>query len=177
MMHSATSTTPSVSNSIEPSFFVKNIVDPIGRKLDESPFLHKVVVVVAHIFRMLAMLALISFLPFGFAINCLFTLAGSLFYRVAIERNCPFLFAIPACLGAMALAFSIPYAVALFAKATFAHFAQALATSVPFGLYLGYIIWSAHTEVNERQGRLVNANFQNGSSLSGNSELRTSCCS
>ena len=136
------------------NFFVRNIVEPAGRKLDKHPVLHKVVIIVAHIFRMLAMLALISFLPFGLVTNCILSLSGSLFYRIAIERNCPFRFAIPACLGAMAFAFSVPHLVALIAKTTFSQFMQALTTAIPFGIYLGYIIWSANSEVNAHRKAL-----------------------
>ena len=132
------------------SYFVENIVDPIGRKLDASPPIHKVVVFVAHLFRMLASLALLSFLPFSFAINCLITLAGSLFYRVAIERICAFHFAIPDCLGAMALALFLPYLINMTAISTFSMLAETFAHLVPFAIYLGVTVWLSHSEVEER---------------------------
>lgn len=132
------------------NFFAATVVDPIGGKLDAHPLIYKVVVFAVHLFNMLSSLALITFLPFSFPVNCLIAVAGSLVSRIAIERNCDFHLAIPDCLGAIALAFSLPYLVNFIALSTFSTFAVASAASTPFAAYLGYTMWSSNAEVNAR---------------------------
>jgi len=143
------------SNTYVDNFFVRNVVDPIGKELDARPIVHKVVVAVAHVFRMLTMLALISYLPFSFGVNCLISLAGSVFYRVAIERNCPFKFSIPSCLGAMSLAFAVPYTTSLTAVSKLAEVVRSLCSIVPAIGYFSYVAWASHDEVEERQRKIT----------------------
>lgn len=138
------------------SFFVENIVEPIGRQLDANPLIHKIVVFAAHLIRLIGSLALITFLPFSMPVNCVLSLASNIFYRITIERNCSFLFAINDCLGAMALHFTIPYLVNQLALSSFAMLAATLASTVPFLAYLGYTVWVTHSEVEERS-RLLNS--------------------
>lgn len=132
----------------------EKIIDPIGRKLDANPLLHKIAVFAAHMFRMLASLALITFLPFSFPVNCLVALGGSVFYRVAIERNCPFHFAIPDCIGGMALSMSLPALVNITGLSTFAMLAETFIRIVPLGAYLGFTVWLSHHEVEERGAKI-----------------------
>jgi hypothetical protein len=80
-----------------------DVPNSIGRWLDAHPLINKIVVVVNHIFRAVAMYALMAILPFAMPINCLIGIAASIFYRFTIERFCHFRFAIPACAGGLAM--------------------------------------------------------------------------
>lgn len=71
----------------------------IGNYLEKNPALYKAVVVINHLFRAMLMAVFMVALPYGLAMSCAVSLGASLFYRLTIERNCAFKFALPSCLG------------------------------------------------------------------------------
>jgi len=77
-----------------------------GEFAKEHPVINKVVIVANHAFRLVSMIALMQVLPFSTAVNCTLMIAGSLFYRVTIERLCPLKFALLSCAGSLAFEFA-----------------------------------------------------------------------
>lgn len=78
----------------------------VGQWIDKYPLLHKIVLFANHLFRGLCMGGMMTLLPFGFAVNGAICLFGSIFYRVTVERFCPFKFAIASFFGGIAIEMS-----------------------------------------------------------------------
>lgn len=66
-----------------------------------NPNVHKFVLTVFQLLRLLPMIALVNTMPFT-AINCTLMLAASIAYRLVAERKCETRFAILSCVGAIA---------------------------------------------------------------------------
>ncbi len=64
---------------------------------------YKVALLVNHVFRAISMAALMIALPFSELAGTAICLAGSLFYRLTVETNCAYKFALPAWAGSIAL--------------------------------------------------------------------------
>lgn len=125
----------------------------IGDWLDDHPTINKVVIVVNHLFRALAMATLITLLPYSHLVNCGLTLAASLFYRVTVERCCPFRFALHSCAGGAAMVAAQPALIDLVAGLAFESLqtlGRALLQIAPLGLYLGWVVYISSLSVDAR---------------------------
>lgn len=121
-----------------------------GNFLRKNPNVYKVVLLVNQLFRTVMMVALMAFLPYAPVVNFTIGLAGSLFYRISVERGCAFRFALPSCIGAAAYDLSRTSLPALTNGAAFRslqHFAAALAGFWPLALWTIAITAITHTEV------------------------------
>jgi hypothetical protein len=151
--------------------------NPVGEWLDAHPFVNKVVVVANHFFRAVAMHTFMCFLPLSLLINFTVGLAGSLFYRMTIERFCHFRFALPSFLGA--IAFSISYnllqtVMRRVALNSFKFMAYAFITALPLVQYIGYVLVITHQAVekmNDNQKEAKKKKMQEDKDPSSNS-----CC-
>lgn len=147
-----------------------------GKWLDEHPIANKIVVLVNHIFRAVGMFALMAVLPFSLPINCALGLGASLFYRYTIERFCHFKFAIPACLGGMALHLTSPslhlliYQVASQAMAS----VTSLLSAVCLTLYALKVIWISNRDVDAIKPPINPIKAK--SNIPQNNTLATCCC-
>ncbi len=134
------------------NFHYESNLAKIGDWLDRHPKINTIVVIANHIFRALGMLALFTVMPGSFLAKCAIMLGASLFYRITIERFCHFRFAIPACLGGMAMELSIPALANIINGAAIQSFAS-LGTSLiaisPLVLYLAGIVWISHSPIQE----------------------------
>lgn len=125
----------------------------VGSWLDRHPLINKIVMVVNHIFRTLAMVALMYFLPFAAPINLAIGLAASLFYRITVERFCPFRFALSACIGAAAFELSKPFLVDIIngvAFSSFTAFAASFIGILPFAISAVAIILISNNAVDAK---------------------------
>lgn len=130
-----------------------SLTQKVGEWLDEHPTIFKIVVFANHLFRAIAMFALMVVLPYSFLTNCVISLAASLAYRLTIERFCHFRFAIPACLGGIALHMGLPAIEYLVNNIAFQTFGLMVETFVGLGamaLYTAGIIWISHSSVENR---------------------------
>jgi hypothetical protein len=143
-------------SAVQPNVFQKfhhqfdSFVDKVGAWLDKHPYVNTIVVIANHIFRALSMLALMTFIPGPFIVQCGIALSASLFYRVTIERFCHFRFAIPSCLGATAMNLSAPAVASIVhgvANQTLAEVAKTAIGISPLVLYTVSIIWISHSAI------------------------------
>jgi hypothetical protein len=109
-----------------------NILVGLTKKFQEvfskSPTLYKVVLVANHLFRAAMMFTLLKCLPLSWPINGAVCLLGSFFYRLTVENNCAYKFALPSFAGGLAIA------VLASAKAIF--LPLSLLPSIAYGAYI-----------------------------------------
>jgi len=98
--------------------------------LRNHPTLYKIALIVNHLFRAVMMAALMLMLPFSPWISMGICLAGAIFYRLTVETNCAYKFALPSFAGGSAL---------LIAKGASAPFASAFVCLIPLSAYFAYI--------------------------------------
>jgi len=103
----------------------------ISNSMHDHPRLYKFALLVNHIFRAAAMAALAMVLPFSTLANAAICFAGSLFYRLTVETNCAYKFALPAFAGAMA-------------------FLLAGVSLLPISAYAAYVILTVSYDVDSR---------------------------
>lgn len=140
-------------NFIEKCNILQKPTEAINDFFREHPTLHKVALIANHIFRAIAMTALMVFLPFSFPINLAICLAGSLFYRLTAETNCAYKFALPAMAGAMAFTIgqtSLNQIISGVAFASLGAFGLAAASILPLAAYVTYIALTVNYDVNKR---------------------------
>lgn len=121
-----------------------------GSFLRKNPNVYKVVLLVNQVFRAVMMMAFMAFLPFAPLVNFALGLAGSLFYRISVERGCSFRFALPSCIGAAACDLSLASLPALTSGVAFRslqHFAATLVGIWPVALWAIVMTAITHTEV------------------------------
>jgi uncharacterized membrane protein len=87
-----------VQNTIAEFEFFDDLAESCDQYLRENPRLHKVILMLNHLFRTLVMSAMLQ-IPGAL----LFCVAGSLIYRITVEKNCAFKFTLPALAGSLAL--------------------------------------------------------------------------
>lgn len=112
------------------------LFNEIGNWLDAHPTINKIVVIVNHFFRAAAMYGFMAILPFSTVVNCSIGVVSSLFYRVTIERFCHFRFAIPACIGALAIQILN---------------VQPIVGIASLALYVTHVVWISNQAVNDLQ--------------------------
>ncbi len=76
--------------------------------LEKHPTVHKVIIFSWHLFRALRMAAFMYFLPFTPVINIALSLGVSLAYRLIVEGNCAYKFALSEWVGGTALEMGLP---------------------------------------------------------------------
>jgi len=111
------------------------------------PHFYKVALVVNHLFRTALMAAFFVIFPSALC-ACL---AGSLFYRLTVENNCAYKFALPSFGGACAYLCADRAATRVITGAAFASlkaFAWATASFLPLAAYLGYIVLTVSYDVD-----------------------------
>jgi hypothetical protein len=138
---------------IEKYNILQKPTEQISGYLREHPDVYKVVLLVNHVFRAVAMAAFCSLLPFSVPLNLSICFLGSLFYRLTVETNCAYKFALPAFAGSVAIPMaataltSIIKGIALTSLNAFGLFFVSL---LPFAAYVTYIGLSVNYDVNNR---------------------------
>lgn len=134
-----------VQNAIVERSFLDDVAESCDHYLRENPRLHKIVLMLNHLFRTLGMSAVMQ-VP-----NALpFCVAGSLIYRVTVEKNCAFKFTLPALVGAFAIEFAEGL-IPLISGAAFASleiFAAAFISVIPLILHSLYVYLTVDYEVD-----------------------------
>ena len=141
----------SLHNCITDYNILKTTTDQIEAYLNEHPEIKKVVLLVNHIFRALGMLALRMCLPFSVLANDLICFASSLFYRLTVEINCAYKFALPAFAGSLAIPLAhtaLSNLISGVAFASLATFGVALLSLAPLAAYTTYIILTVSYDVD-----------------------------
>lgn len=146
----------SLENSLHVCIDRFNILEAPTKSIDNffnrHPDLHKIALIINHIFRAVAMTAFCIFLPYTASVNLAICFGASLFYRLTVETNCAYKFALPALAGSIALPMGrialndIVKGVAFETLKTLGH---TLFTLAPAVAYLAYIILTVSYDVTE----------------------------
>ena len=125
----------------------------ISEYFRSHPDVYKAALIANHLFRAVSMAALTAFMPFGAPVNIALCFAGSLFYRLTVETNCAYKFALPAFAGSIAIPLALTALTHLVTGVAFASlggFAVAVVSFVPFAAYLTYVVLTVNYDVDNR---------------------------
>jgi hypothetical protein len=118
------------------------------------PDLYKTVLVANHVFRAIAMHGFQALLPYSSLINTGICLVGSLLYRLTVETNCPYKFALPSFASAISYQYATPAIDELIngiAFASMSAFGSACLTLVPLAVCASYIILTVSYDVDHQK--------------------------
>lgn len=119
----------------------------------EHPTLYKIALLANHIFRAGSMAIFMAALPFSWPVSFAICFAASLFYRLTVENNCAYKFALPALAGAAAFPIAQPALAQLASGEAFknlALFSRSILFLVPVVAYIAYIVLTVDYDVNRR---------------------------
>jgi hypothetical protein len=124
---------------------------------DKHPTLYKIALMINHLFRAAMMVGFmfVPGIPFSAKMGICFV--GSLFYRLTVERNCAYKFALPALAGAMAFMLAVPALLSLINGMAFTSLLSGCLTCaalIPLPIYLTYVLLTVNYDVDETLGRL-----------------------
>lgn len=111
------------------------------------PTLYKIVLLVNHLFRAITMAFFMLAVPMALCFG------ASLFYRLTVENNCAYKFALPAFVGGVALPPSQTALAQLISGSAFkslAFFRHSILLLVPYAAYLTYVILTVDYDVDQR---------------------------
>jgi hypothetical protein len=129
------------------------VTTPITKYFNTHPNWLKVALVVNHLFRTLGMTAFMVMLPFTMPINMGICFAATLFYRLTVEPNCAYKFALPSFAGASALIIGKNAITQMISRVAFQSFSAFGATCLgflPIALYTAYIVLVVNHEVDTK---------------------------
>ena len=92
----------SMHNVIDRFNVLKIPTKKVTDMLKSHPALYKTALLINHLYRAISMAALMWIMPFSAPINAAICFAGALFYRLTVESNCAYKFALPAYAGSLA---------------------------------------------------------------------------
>ncbi len=117
------------------------------------PTLYKVALVANHLFRAALMAALMFTMPCSLPITASICFAGSLFYRLTVENNCAYKFALPSYGGALAFFSAQTAWVHIVSGAMFTSIslcALSIAALLPSIAYVTYILLTVDYDVDAK---------------------------
>jgi len=138
---------------IEKTNFLHNPTVRINEFLREHRTVYKVALIVNHLFRAAMMAAFTFFLPFTAAISFGICLVGSLFYRLTVENNCAYKFALPSLAGSIAFLIGkkgINDVISKIAFGSIAAFSSAFLSFLPLCAYIVYIALTVNYDVDHK---------------------------
>lgn len=129
--------------------------ESLAKFFDNHPTAHKIALFINHVFRAMVGLMFIPFVPMYISMPICFV--GSVFYRLTVEKNCAYKFALPAFGGALAIMLAIP-AIGAFINGTALSSGLSgflsCASLLPIPLYITYVVLTVNYDVNKRQREL-----------------------
>ena len=136
-------------NTVSP-FNLDVVSKNLGGWLDKHPTANKVVIVAFHFFRASMMTACVSAMPFSMPVNMGLGLTLNLGYRLAIERRCPYKFALLSSLGGACLRYSMTGLMSVAQQSAFQSIdalKNTLVNLVPFFGYTAVMVYQVNSEV------------------------------
>jgi hypothetical protein len=140
-------------NFIEKYNILQKPTEQVGKYFREHPDLYKAALLVNHVFRALAMTAFCAMLPFSAPANIAICFSGSLFYRLTVETNCAYKFALPAFAGSIAIPLGVTALSHLatgVALVSLSAFGLAFVSLIPLAAYVTYIVLTVNYDVDNR---------------------------
>ena len=110
------------------------------------PTQFKAALIVNHLFRAAAMQSSMQILPFSLRTNMGVCFVGSLFYRLMVEDNCAYKFALPAFAGGVAGWIAKKALIEGVALTSI----RALVVFTPVALYLSYVVLTVDHDVDQK---------------------------
>ena len=140
-------------NFIERNNVLEAPTEKISEYLTANKKMYKAALIANHIFRAAAMTAFMMFLPMTMAASACLCLGGSLFYRLTVETNCAYKFALPSFAGAVAFLIGKTALASLISGVAFASlsaFGAAFIAILPLCAYAAYIVLTVSYDVDQR---------------------------
>ncbi len=140
-------------NLIEKYNVLQKPTEQISEYFRNHPDVYKAALIVNHLFRAVSMTAFTALMPFAAPVSIALCFAGSLFYRLTVETNCAYKFALPAFAGSIAIPLgliALTHLVTGVAFASLGAFAIAVVSLVPIAAYLTYIVLTVNYDVDNR---------------------------
>ncbi len=126
--------------------------DCFAKFFGKHPALYKAALIVNHLFRA-AMMVGFMFIPgIPKVPGMVICFTASLFYRLTVEKNCAYKFALPAFAGALAVMLAIPAITNMINKIAFTSAGRGVLSCVsliPIPLYIAYLLLTVSHEVDE----------------------------
>ncbi len=138
---------------IDKNNILQKPTEQITQYFIEHSTLYKAALLANHFFRALSMDALCVLMPFSPLVNLAICFGGSLFYRLTVETNCAYKFALPAFAGSIAIplgAVSLANIVTGVAFASLSTFGLAVVCLLPLASYVTYIVLTVNYDVENR---------------------------
>ena len=132
---------------------LNELTQDITKFLLVHPTLYKIALVVNHIFRAVTMAFFMHVLPFSLPVSGALCFGASLFYRLTVENNCAYKFALPAFIGGMTLPtarFGFAQLINSVALKNLAFFSHSIVFLMPVAVYLTYVVLTVDYDVNQR---------------------------
>jgi hypothetical protein len=129
----------------------------IGEFLNKHPTVYKIVLIFDHLFRAAMMVGLMFIPHIPIYASMSFCFVGSLIYRLTVEKNCAYKFALPAFAGAAAFMLTLPALINMINGVAFLTAGSGLLTCASFApllLYGTYIFLTVNYDVDSALGRL-----------------------
>jgi len=140
---------------IEKTNPLKQLTRNITNFLLAHPTLYKIALLVNHLFRAVTMSFFLYALPCSYPLSLALCFGASLFYRLTVENNCAYKFALPAFGGGVAMLVTHSALVQLASGNVFkslALFSQSMLSLVPLTAYITYILLTVDYDVMEKNG-------------------------
>jgi len=138
---------------IERCNILEKPTEQINAFFREKPGFYKVALLANHLFRAVSMVAFCAMLPFSAPLNIMICFAGSLFYRLTVETNCAYKFALPAFAGSLAIPIGMNALTSIVTGVAFASmhaFGLAIISLIPLTAYVTYTVLTVNYDVDNR---------------------------
>lgn len=125
----------------------------ISDYFDNHPRLFKMVLLTTHVFRAVTMSGFCSVVPFSLPVSMVLGFAGSLIYRLTIETNCAYKFALPAFAGSLTYLLAksaLDPLVSRKAHETIRAFGLIFSSAFALAAYTTYIVLTVDYDVDEK---------------------------
>ncbi|MBA3815910.1 MAG: hypothetical protein H0X29_05220 [Parachlamydiaceae bacterium] len=139
--------------SIERYNVLKNPTSKMNAYFKKHPALYKTALLVNHAFRTISMASFSQALPFTGPINTAICFSTSLFYRISVEKNCAYKFALPAFAGSLTIPLAYSGLESLISRTAFislSAFSLTMIILIPPFAYLTYIILTVQYDVDSQ---------------------------
>jgi len=131
----------------------------LGNFLEKHPTIYKITLIINHLFRAVMMVGLMFIPGVPLYASMPICFVGSVFYRLTVEKNCAYKFALPAFAGAAAFMLALPAFINMINGIAFLTIASGFATCasfLPLLLYGTYICLTVNYDVNKTLEKIKN---------------------
>ena len=121
---------------------------------------YKTAILVDHVIRTVVMTVFMMAFPLAIVPCSIYSFGSSLFYRLTVENNCAYKFALPSFAGCVSVMVASQPILDIISGAAFASiklFAMAVISIAPLGLYITYVVLTVSYDVDKKLGQVCDA--------------------